>query len=163
MLRKFNNNNKNDKIKNCKCRIQTSCPVGGNGEEKSVVYRAEVEDEKTSQKEGYIGLAGDTFKVRYANHMKSFRNKKYEHETCLSKYIWNKKENEENFNIKWKFIDRGTLFNPVTMRCNLCLKEKYHLIFRTDSFKINTRNEFGATCRHIRPHIIENFKPQGIT
>ena len=36
----------------------------------------------------YIGLASNTFKERFKNHSKSFRQKKYSKETELSKYVW---------------------------------------------------------------------------
>ena len=126
----------------------------------TTIYKAIVTQDN-GKEEGYIGLAGDTFKQRYSNHMKSNNHKKYQNETCLSSYIWKIKENGKSFILKWEIIERGTLFSPVTMRCNLCLKERYHLIFKTDSCTINNRNEFATKCKHIRPHIIENYKEQG--
>ena len=90
--------------------------------------------------------------------MKSIVNEKYKHETCLSSYVWNLKENGNNFKINWSIIERATTFSPVTQRCNLCLREKYHLIINTDLYKINSRNEFGCLCRHMRGKLIGNFK-----
>ena len=150
--------------KSCSRRGKNPCPMGGNCLEKSVIYRATVKNNTKNEENSYIGLAGDTFKSRYANHIKSINNSKYKHETCLSTFIWNLKENDQTFNVSWKIIDKGTLFNPSKMRCNLCLKEQYNLIFRTDLCSINTKNEFGSTCRHLRQKLINQYSnPRGIT
>ena len=37
-------------------------------------------------------MSKDEFKTRYNNHIMSFRNKGYEKETELSKYVWKFKE-----------------------------------------------------------------------
>ena len=37
--------------------------------------------------------------------------------------------------LKWRIIDRGEKFNPSTRKCNLCLKEKYHIIFQPSGGK----------------------------
>ena len=163
ILRNFQEKNANKNEKTCNCRSKNSCPLEGNCLAKAIIYRATVQNTSENKENSYIGLVGDTFKSRYANHIKSINNSKYKHETCLSNFTWNLKENDQNFNINWKIIDRGTLFNPSTMRCNLCLKEKYNLLFRTDLCDINTKNEFGATCRHIRRKLISQFNPKGIT
>ena len=126
----------------CNCRVPDDCPLDGNCLQCSVVYKAQVTQTDTNENESYIGMTGDTFKSRYLNHMKSIRNPKYKHETSLSSYVWKLKENGTNFKISWKVIDRGTVFNPTTNRCNLCLKEKYHLFFNPDNCKINDRNKF---------------------
>ena len=46
------------------------------------------------------GLAGNTFKERFNNHSKSFRQKKYSKETESSKYVWTLKDNWINYVIK---------------------------------------------------------------
>ena len=35
----------------------------------------------------YLGVTGNSFKTRYCNHIKSFKNKRYKNETELSKYL----------------------------------------------------------------------------
>ena len=51
----------------------------------SVIYQAEVTTE--TAKETYIGPCDTAFKLRYRNHVSSFRNERYKHATELSKYI----------------------------------------------------------------------------
>ena len=60
------------------------------------------------------------------------------------------------FEIKWKIIDRGKRFNPSTRKCNLCLKEKYHIIFQPSSASLNKRSELFSTCRHRLQQLLEN-------
>ena len=49
---------------------------------------------------------------------------------------------------EWKIIDRGTPFSPVTNMCNLCLKEKFHILFSKDLPLLNSRSEIYSHCRH---------------
>ena len=37
------------------------------------------------------------------------------------------------YTLQWKIIDRGRVFNPVTKKCRLCLKEKWHIMFNTEA------------------------------
>ena len=109
--------------------------------------------------ESYIGLTSDQFKVRYRNHTKSFRNIAYRNETCLSNYVWKLKDEGIQHNVTWKILDRGRTFSPSTQRCNLCLKEKYYLIMKEEMCKINSKNEFGNKCRHMRQLLTNNYRP----
>ena len=36
----------------------------------------------------------------------------------------------------------------ISGRCELCLKEKYYILFRPESADINSRDEFFSACRH---------------
>ena len=42
-----------------------------------------------------------SFKERYNNHTSSFKNKSPQNSTELSNYIWELKENAENYTIDW--------------------------------------------------------------
>ena len=124
---------------------------------RSVIYRAEVlEDNGT--RNTYTGLTGNTFKERYYGHASSFRNRSKENSTTLSTHIWQLKDENKNYNIKWKIIDRGKIFNPTNRKCNLCLKEKYHIIFQPEGASLNKRSELFSACRHRRQKLLENVK-----
>ena len=58
--------------------------MDGNCNAENVIYQAEVTTSTT--KETYIGLCDTTFKLRYRNHICSFRNERYKHATELSKH-----------------------------------------------------------------------------
>ena len=52
----------------------------------------------------YIGMTANTFKERYNNHKKSFKNPLYQNETELSKYLWKLKETKKEFSVKWSVM-----------------------------------------------------------
>ena len=58
--------------------------------EKSLVYEAIISTSTGPFK--YIGISKSNFKIRYNNHQNSFRNKKYQNITELSK-VWELKDN----------------------------------------------------------------------
>ena len=123
------------------------CPLRGNCLVKSVVYKAEVINSNLNR-ETYTGLTANTFKRRFYKQRDSFRKEDSEHSTTLSSYIWDLKRNNENFEIYWTVKDRGAPFNPVSKKCYLCLKEKFHIIFQPESASLNSRSELFSTGRH---------------
>ena len=105
----------------------------------------------------YIGAA-ENFKMRYRNHLKSFRNQKYEKETELSKYIATLNENKIQYSIKWKIVRKTSGYNQVTKSCNLCTAEKFEICkFRDKNSLLNKRNELISKCRHENKYLIANL------
>ena len=76
--------NKPDAINdsNCNCRNSSTCPMDGKCNDQSIIYQAEVTT--STSKETYLGLCDTAFKLRYRNHVCSFRNERYKHATELS-------------------------------------------------------------------------------
>ena len=72
---------------------------------------------------------------------------------CIIKRL---KHENKNFDIEWKIIDRGKKFNPTTRKCNLCLKEKYNIIFKPAGASLNKRSELFSACRHRRQQLLAN-------
>ena len=137
----------------CNCRRGYPCPVSGQCKRGPSVYRAEViANNKT---EYYTGLASD-FKSRFYKHNGTFKNSSSEHETTLSGHIWKLKRQNLNYEINWSLVDRGTTFNHRTRKCNLCLKEKYHIMFKPETATLNKRSEFYSTCRHRTQNLLLN-------
>ena len=60
----------------CNRKEKNKYPLEGNCLIKSIVYMATVETETNSS--SYIGMTGSSFITRYYNHIKSFKNKRYE-------------------------------------------------------------------------------------
>ena len=98
--------------------------------------------------EHYTGLSGNSFKKRWTKHKADFRNRKDEHSTTLSSHVWKLKDEGKHYTVKWEIMDRAPVFNPVTKKCRLCLKEIYYIMFRPDSASLNRRSELFNTCRH---------------
>ena len=123
----------------------------------SLIYRAEVSDENNN-KVTYTGLSSNSFKTRYYSHRQTFKWRKLQHSTTLSSHIWELKNKNINYNIKWKAVDRAARFNPVTKKCRLCLKEKYYIIFQPEGAKLNRRSELYSTCRHRKKDLLSNVE-----
>ncbi len=70
-----------------------------------------------------------SFKTRYNNHKLSFKHRKHSHNTVLSKYIWDLKDNTV-FSIKWSIVTRASSYRGNPSRCNLCLTEKLCILSR---------------------------------
>ena len=145
------------KVKTCNCQKKTECPLENNClHDCGVVYQATVTQENGTINT-YIGATQD-FKERYGNHKKSFKHVKYKTETELSTFLWKLKEDDIGYNLKWRVIDKGKLFNTVTKVCSLCTTEKYNLIHKPELGSLNERDELGTHCRHGRGLLLSNLK-----
>ena len=130
----------------CNYRIKPNCPLNGNCLASNLIYRAEVTS--SSPTKSYIGLSGGSFKHRYNNHTKSFRNERYEKDTELSKCIWNLKRRGEIFFIKWNILKQSNTRIRKSGQCNLCLDEKLCILLAKNCNSLNKRSELISKCRH---------------
>ena len=152
-------NPKTNDIKGCNCRggIE-NCPAQGKCQESGILYQADVTAENEDIKT-YIGATATTFKLRHANHKKSFNHRKYEFDTEISKYIWELKDKDKVFTIKWKILRSAYPYNPASEKCDLCLTEKTMIAnYINKNQLLNTRNELMAKCRHREKWLLCNWK-----
>ena len=133
----------------------TNLFLGGACQTASLVYEATVLREDNHHKETYTGLTERTFKIRLGEHKYDFRHEK-DRTTTLSSYIWKLKKQGIPYNITWKVITRSRSFDPTTRSCQLCLKEKYYIMFRPEGASLNDRRELYATCRHRLKPLLAN-------
>ena len=147
--------------KECNCRKKEDCPLDGKCLSESVIYQAEVTETISKQKETYVGLTGNTFKERFGTHKSSFEHENQKGKTTLSMHLWELKKEKKHFKVKWKVIDKAKTYNPTTKKCNLCLKEKFYIIFKPELGSLNKRNELGAACRHKKRLILGTSRPPG--
>ena len=133
--------------KDCNCQVKDSCPVGGHCLQKGVIYQATVSrgDQKTDT---YIGLTATTFKERWRNHKSSIKTRNPKNATKLSKYIWELQDQNIGYDVSWRIVSRAKPFDHVTGICNLCIREKYFIIFQPEMATINDRNEIAGPCLH---------------
>ena len=132
----------------CNCTGRCGpCPLQGGCLVDNVVYKATIVDQD-SKVNTYTGLTSNTFKQRFYGHRSTIENKDHENPTTLSTHVWDLKERNKNFEISWSIIDRAKNFNPATRKCNLCIKEKYYIIFHHQGATLNERSELYSTCRH---------------
>jgi hypothetical protein len=124
-------------IKNCAHCLTTVSP------NPAVVYQATVtiyiKDKTTNRPpQTYVCLTENTFKTRLANHKASFNSFDKRNATELSKYVWELKNRNSHYTIKWKLLKRAKSYNCASNRCNLCLWEIYFII------KFNKPKNYGG-------------------
>ena len=125
--------------RSCNCRNKDNCPLDGSCLKTCIVYRADVI--KHNGTYIYYGASDGEFKFRYNNHTKSFRNRGYEHETELSKHIWELKDNNTEFYLKWSIAAYASPYRCGTRRCDPCLTEKYIIARAEQKYLLNKRTE----------------------
>ena len=155
-LAKEQNESSTPKSSNCNCRKKDDCPLEGKCLTESVIYQATVIRSDTTKQETYVGLTENQFKTRYRSHLSSFRNIKYRNSTELSKYIWTLKDSNVQYSIKWKVIKRCRPYSNISKRCNLCLHEKFVIMYHPELCSLNSRSEFVTACRHRRKFLLCN-------
>ena len=151
--------------KTCNCSRRKleemgGCPLKGKCLITNVVYQAVVVETKVDgqeEVEKYVGCTTD-FKTRWRHHDKSFNNPDYKHETVLSTHIWECKSRGSTWKVKWKILDRGQPFNPVTNVCKLCVREQFYILRKPNLATLNHRQEIGTFCPHIRSSLLRNIK-----
>ena len=104
----------------------------------------------------FVTLCDTTFKLRFRNHLCSFRNERYKHATALSKYIWSLKDQQIAYEIKWRQVKQARSYSNVSKRCNLCLWEKFFILCRPEMSTLNSRNELASGCRHARKFLLNS-------
>ena len=133
----------------CNCRGgRANCPLDGVCLTEGVIYQAKVTRVDNNHVEFYTGGTEQQFKKRYYGHTFDMRHQKQRYSTSLSKYIWELKDQGINYVLEWSIIARGRGFNPTTRSCQICLKEKYCIMFRPEGATLNSREEIFNTCRH---------------
>ena len=142
----------------CNCRNKDECPLDGNCQTKSIVYKAEITTTDVGETKEYIGMTAGTFKARYANHKKSINSPRYSNETELSKYAWKLKQNNRPYTIKWSVLSHASPYTTGANSCNLGLEEKFYLMKSHKDRTLNKRTELFSKCRHRNSFSARNFK-----
>ena len=137
----------------CNCRIKQECPLDGNCQTPSVIYKWQVTAPDLPTKV-YIGLTEKSFKTRFNSHMQSMRNAKYKNSTSLSTYVWNLKDNGIIPSLKWSIVNTAKTYTNGFRNCPLCLQEKYE----NKGELLNKRSELIAKCRHSNKFLLANYK-----
>ena len=86
-----------------------------------------------SDSKTYIGLAFTDLKKRLRVHREALKDQiRSTNQTFISRYVLDLKTN-----IKWKLIDRGKPFSPVTGACQFCTKEKFYIMYKQEMAELN--------------------------
>ena len=141
--------------KTCNCQIKDHCPLDNNCLS-SNIYIAKITTDNDKAGKNYIGLTEGTLKQRFTQHKLSFNNRKYASSNELLKYIWRLKDKSEEYNIKWTFITKATLYSNISKRCDLCLAEKLHIIKANYNTLLNKQSELISKCCHVNKYLLLN-------
>ena len=143
--------------KKCSCpkAEKMNCPLDNECLSTEIVYQADVSSNDGAMKH-YIGLTAPTFKQRLYGHRKTFKNREYEHSTTLSTYIWQLKDKNIQYSIKWKILKKSKAYSPTTQKCHLCLDEKLLILknYKNPAF-LNKSSELFGKCRHRLKHLLQ--------
>ena len=135
--------------KTCNCRDSTICPMNGNCLKKNIMYTANLTCEAANyETKRYVGICATTFKLRYANHKKSFNHDMYKRNSELSAEIWRLKNTGLQFNLTWNIEKTSVPYTPETKRCSLCMSEKVEIALHQGNNLLNKRNEIISRCLH---------------
>ena len=75
----------------------------------------------------YKGMCSTTWKERYRNRRKAFRNDDYEMDYALSEEVWNIKRKDGQYTIQWQKHQHFPSYTPETIKCSLCMNEKLEI------------------------------------
>ena len=109
------------------------------------------------KKRTYIGLRSLEFKKRVSLHKTDFAYKKYKESTKLSNYIWNLKENNIKYELKWEILKKTKQIRNGDIMCRLCTQEIRSILKNHDA-PLNSRNEMMGKCRHKKQFLLKNWK-----
>ena len=141
----------------CNCRANRQCPLDKKCLTSGVIYQATVTRQDTMKEETYIGLTENTFKSRYSGHSSSFNNANKRNATALSEHVWTLKDSNIPFTTKWKIMSKAKAYSTSRKLCNLCIEEKYFIIYKPELCTLNKRNELLNTCRHRKKYELGEF------
>ena len=120
------------------------------------VYQANIFT--SNERKEYFGKAEGDFKLRYNNPTMSLTHEKHVNDTELSKYFWKLKEENADYNLKWRNKAHASPYKSGTRKCDLCLTEK-NIIGRSYPKKLlNKRTELVSKCRHRNKFLLSNIK-----
>ena len=88
-------------------------------------------------------------------HNGTFTHEERRTQTSLSEHIWSIKDQELDYIINWKIIEKTSGFNPITLQCKICLSEIYHIIINPNQASLNKRHETYSYCRHLKKYTLD--------
>ena len=146
------------RICNCinipQCTLQQKCLSN------NILYQANITPiGENSETKVYYGICETTFKLRYANHKKSFNHRNRKSDTELSNEFWKIKDNKRSANITWEILGRHQAYNTSSKRCSLCLNEKLKIPLQRNNNKLNERTKVLNKCRHKNKYALLLYTP----
>ena len=119
------------------------------------MYEAEVISQPDNVVKVYRGLCSTTFKDRLSTHNAGFNHRKNSKSCELSKYIWELKDSNKTYSIRWKILKEvhGRL---VGRNCKLCVTEKMFINEYQDRDRLLNINCV-QKCRHESKYLLSRY------
>ena len=110
--------------------VLNTCPVDGKCLMGPVLYWADVT--ANNKTEHYTGIAGNHLKERVSKHFSNIDHSEQRDDTTLSQHIWNLKDSNIDYILKWNLVEEAPIFNHTTGKCRLCNREKWYIMFKPE-------------------------------
>ena len=104
-----------------------------------------------NNQESSIGLTEKKFNTRFNLHKSSFKLENKRTSTTLSEHVWELKNKNMNFNIKWELVKKVKPFALSDKVCKHCLQEKLSIIRSAPS--LNKGIETFGHCIHRKKNL----------
>ena len=104
------------------------------------------------QCEHYTGMTAQTIKTRIGQHLRDA--KKFDPVTNnagmskLSQHVGGLIFSNIPWSWQWQILCQAQIFSPISERCDLCVKEKYYIMYHPELASLNLRSELFGACRH---------------
>ena len=157
ILANAKNTPKHDTLeKTCNCRKTTECPLQGNCQQQTVVYKATIKTPTCTKT--YIGSTENSFKQRFYGHKTDMNKPQNRHNTTLAHYIWECKDKGISPIVNWEVIRQCKKYKCGSRKCDLCLTEKVMILKDKGSNLLNRRSELMSRCPHQRKWRLQSLK-----
>ena len=145
-------------IRTCKCINVSQCLLQQTCIDNNILYQANITPvSENSETKVYYGISETTFKLRYANHKRSFNRRNHKSDTELSNKFWKLKDNKRSANITWEILGRHQSYNTSSKRSSLCLSEKLQIALHRNNYMLNRRTEILNKCRHKNKYALISY------
>ena len=127
----------------------SQCPLEQRCLSNNILYQANITPfGENSETKVYYGICETTFKLRYANHKKSFNHRNRKSDSELSNEFWRIKDNKYSANITWDILGRHQAYNTSSKICSPCLNGKLKTALHRNNNMVNKQTEILNKCRH---------------
>ena len=156
--KKIINPPKDNIARTCNCIRKHQCLLNEKCLTNNVRYQASITTNEGNPKiKIYYDVCETAFKLRYANHRKTFNNIKYRIDTELSNEYWNIISANKTSNISWEFLETHKSYNQSPIQCLLCLNEKLAIALHKDDNMLNKRSKIIRKCRHRNKYMLASY------
>ena len=119
--KKIINPPKDNIARTCSCIRKHQCPLNEKCLTNNALYQASITTNEENPKTNiYSGVCETAFKLRYADHKKTFNNIKYQTDTELSNEYQNITSANKTSNISCEILRTHKSYSQSSKRCRLC-------------------------------------------